>query len=89
MVCSANSNSEVYHSRNQGGVDRAVLSFDLKAGEFLHNFQSLYCGNRNMECADLTSIWHWNTHQVNVFLVAEYTTDEVSEQNQQLLTFVT
>ena len=26
--------------------------------------------------ADLTSVWHWNTHQINVFLVAEYTTDD-------------
>lgn len=42
--------------RNQGGVDRAVLSFDLKA--------------------DLSSAWHWNTHQVFVFLVAEYKTDD-------------
>lgn len=42
--------------RNQGGMDRAVLSFDLKA--------------------DLTPVWHWNTHQVFVFVVAEYTTDD-------------
>ena len=41
--------------RNHGGVDRALLSFDIHA--------------------DLTPAFHWNLHQLFVFVVAEYETD--------------
>lgn len=41
--------------KSHGGVDRALLSFDLKV--------------------DLTPAFHWNVHQLFVFVVAVYETE--------------
>ena len=50
--------------RNHGGVDRALLSFDLHV--------------------DLTPAFHWNLHQLFVFVVAEYES-EANPLNQVII----
>ena len=46
----------MFVSKNHGGIDRALFTFDLSA--------------------DLRPAFHWNIHQLFVFVVAEYKSDE-------------
>lgn len=73
--------------RNHGGVDRALLSFDLVAGmsttnrirdEFTISKSDLHIlvpfnsfSNQN-NFEDLSPAFHWNIKQLFVFVVAEY-----------------
>jgi len=61
---------ELMSLRSHGGVDRALLSFDM--------VRRLLCGLRRStdptfpQAADLRPAFHWNLKQLFVFVLAEY-----------------
>ena len=59
-------------SRQHGGQDRALLSFDLEAG-FINQYSICISALMSrMTAIDLRPAFHWNLKQLFVFVLAEY-----------------